>query len=167
MIKKTCERLMLIGFVLSLSVGCDQTTKRVAEQTLKGAAVQSMLHDIIRLQYIQNPGAFLGFGSHFSEGVKVCLFIIFPVLALIGAFFFVLFSQRLMPVQLIMISLIIGGGLGNLIDRVLLEGRVTDFMNLGIGTMRTGIFNVADVAIMIGVFGLFALNLKRPSKELQ
>jgi signal peptidase II len=45
---------------------------------------------------------------------------------------------------------ILAGGLGNLIDRVTNHGQVTDFLNLGIGSLRTGIFNVADVAITGG-----------------
>jgi signal peptidase II len=43
------------------------------------------------------------------------------------------------------------GGIGNLLDRVFYDGRVIDFMNLGIGRLRTGIFNVADVYITIGI----------------
>jgi signal peptidase II len=48
-------------------------------------------------------------------------------------------------------SLILGGGIGNVIDRVA-RGNVIDFLNFGIGNVRTGIFNIADVAIMAGVF---------------
>ena len=48
-----------------------------------------------------------------------------------------------------------GGGVGNLIDRVLFENGVIDFLNVGIGNLRTGIFNVADMAIMTGVVGFF------------
>ena len=49
------------------------------------------------------------------------------------------------------IALVVGGGLSNLIDRLVNEGRVVDFMQLGIGPLRTGVFNVADVAIMGGL----------------
>lgn len=49
-------------------------------------------------------------------------------------------------------ALIIGGGLSNLIDRIINQGAVIDFMNIGVGSLRTGIFNVADVAIMVGMF---------------
>jgi signal peptidase II len=47
-------------------------------------------------------------------------------------------------------ALLLGGAIGNLIDRVRFDGLVIDFMNLGIGPLRTGIFNVADVAISVG-----------------
>lgn len=48
------------------------------------------------------------------------------------------------------LRLALGGAIGNLIDRVRFDGLVIDFMNLGIGPLRTGIFNVADVAISVG-----------------
>ena len=52
--------------------------------------------------------------------------------------------------------LVAAGGAGNLVDRVVRDGRVIDFMNLGLGPVRTGIFNVADVQIMVGL-GLLLL----------
>jgi signal peptidase II len=64
---------------------------------------------------------------------------------------FVLASRRMNAVSIVGFSLVIAGGIGNLIDRIGNGGVVTDFMNLGIGRIRTGIFNVADVIIMIGV----------------
>ncbi len=59
----------------------------------------------------------------------------------------------------------VAGGIGNLIDRMLLDGHVTDFMNLGIGSFRTGIFNIADVILMMGAFGLFFLEIKSKTQE--
>jgi len=48
------------------------------------------------------------------------------------------------------LALLAGGGTSNLLDRLLYDGRVTDFLNVGIGSLRTGIFNLADMAIMAG-----------------
>lgn len=152
--KKRWERLLLIGFVLSLTIGCDQTTKRVAEQNLKGAPIHSMWNDTVRLHFVKNTGGFLGFGARFPTALKFWGFLILPVLTLLGMFLFGLFSRRISTFQLWMLMLIVGGGIGNLIDRIGLQGQVTDFMNMGIGWLRTGIFNVADVAIMVGMFGL-------------
>ena len=59
--------------------------------------------------------------------------------------------------QIIALALIAAGGFGNLIDRVLYDGRVTDFLNLGVGSLRTGIFNIADAVEVIGVL-FFALS---------
>ena len=52
--------------------------------------------------------------------------------------------------------MVLGGGFSNLLDRMLKSGAVADFMNIGIGNVRTGIFNLADVAIMVGAGVLLA-----------
>lgn len=58
--------------------------------------------------------------------------------------------RRVSPVGFAAAALLLAGALGNLIDRVRCDGLVIDFMNLGLGPVRTGIFNVADVAITAG-----------------
>lgn len=63
-------------------------------------------------------------------------------------------------IETIALSLAVGGGIGNLIDRIAF-GSVTDFLNFGIGQVRTGIFNVADMAIMAGLF-LFLYAAMKP-----
>ncbi len=148
------DKILWIALVVSLTVGCDQTTKRVAEQTLKGSAVLSMLNDTVRLLYVENTGAFLGFGSWFPAKLKFWTFLIMPIVMLTGMLLFGLYSRRMTRLQLLFLMLAVGGGLSNLIDRVFLGGKVTDFLNMGIGSLRTGIFNIADVAIMFGMFGL-------------
>ena len=64
-------------------------------------------------------------------------------------------SKRMSTSQIVGAALICGGGLGNVIDRVSHGGYVTDFLNIGVGPVRTGIFNVADMALMLGVALLF------------
>ncbi len=162
MLKKTCERLLLIALVLSASVGCDQTTKRIAEQSLSGGNSHTMFYDTVRLHYIQNSGAFLGLGSDYNELTKLFLFILLPIMLLLSAAAFIALKRNLSHINVFLIALIIGGGLGNLIDRIFLGGHVTDFINIGIGSLRTGIFNIADVAIMIGAIGmLFFIEWRR------
>lgn len=152
--------------MLSSCIGCDQVTKRIAEKTLADEPVHSFLFDTFRLQYIQNQGAFLGFGSNFSSTTKLWLFLILPFIFLMSAAIFVSFSRKLTAFQVIMISLIVGGGISNLIDR-LLQGSVTDFLNIGLGSLRTGIFNIADVAIMAGAIGLIALEFLERKNSLK
>ena len=48
-------------------------------------------------------------------------------------------------------SFIVAGGMGNVLDRMMYHRHVTDFMNMGIGNLRTGIFNVADMYVCAGV----------------
>lgn len=59
-------------------------------------------------------------------------------------------------------SLVLSGGVGNPVDRIVYDGRVVDFMNLGIGSLHTGIFNVADVYIRTGAFLLVLRAFQRP-----
>jgi signal peptidase II len=64
-------------------------------------------------------------------------------------------------------ALIIGGGFSNLLDRLYNDGLVVDFMNAGIGPVRTGIFNLADVAIMAGsgMLVTWSLFVKKPRRS--
>lgn len=157
------ERFFWLSLVLSASIGCDQTTKRIAEQTLVNT--HSFLFDTVRLQFIKNSGAFLGFGADFSPVLKAWLFLAFPIVFLVAACIFMVFSTKLRHYHRILIALMISGGIGNLIDRILLDGHVTDFLNIGIGPVRTGIFNIADVAIMIGAIGLIFFEIREKFAE--
>jgi signal peptidase II len=63
--------------------------------------------------------------------------------------------------------MIFAGGLGNIIDRIAFDRHVTDFMNVGIGSLRTGIFNVADMCVTAGVIVLlFAYWDRKPKEEV-
>jgi signal peptidase II len=65
-----------------------------------------------------------------------------------------IFGSRLTWLQRVALAAIGAGGAGNLIDRVRFDGAVTDFLNLGLGSLRTGIFNVADTLVMLGALVL-------------
>jgi signal peptidase II len=145
------KKAVLIGVVLFLCVGCDRVTKTVAENHLASSQPVHLMGDVFQLQYTPNEGGFLGLGAGLPAPVRFWLFTVFVGAALIGALGFVWVSQVMNhPVNILGVSLTIGGGLGNLIDRLLNGGEVVDFVNVGVGNLRTGIFNLADVAIMIG-----------------
>lgn len=167
MTKNLFEKFLVLGLLFLSGVGCDQTTKRIAEQTLSPSSTYSYFFDTVRIQLIKNSGAFLGFGAHFSEQTKFWLFIVFPILLLSCGLLLILLSRRIEFIKKVMVVLMLSGGIGNLIDRIMLDGAVTDFINIGIGNIRTGIFNIADVAIMLGVIGLFCTEFfrtyRRPS----
>jgi signal peptidase II len=132
------------------TVGCDQATKFVAKDNLREAGSMTFMGDVFRLEYAENTGAFLSLGAHLPEAVRFWIFIAFS-----GVFLwmiaFHIFSKDMSTLRMMGLSLMLGGGIGNLIDRIL-RGSVIDFMNMGLGSLRTGIFNVADVAIMAGLF---------------
>ena len=151
--KKYLIRLAMVLLVVLVNIGCDQKTKDIATNKLPHGVESSYLGDTFRLIYVENTGAFLSLGANQSERIRFWLLKFLPVLLLIVLSLYTLFSQQLDTLQIIALSFILGGGISNIFDR-LLYGKVVDFMNMGIGDLRTGIFNFADVSIMVGM-GLF------------
>ncbi|MFA7061088.1 MAG: signal peptidase II [Pedobacter sp.] len=112
----------------------------------------------------ENPGAFLSLGAGSPESIRFWVFTLIVGLILAGLLVYLLTSKNNSRARIISLSLVLGGGIGNLIDRVFNEGRVIDFMNIGIGSLRSGVFNVADIAISCGVVWL-CVNSLRVCKE--
>ncbi|NLV41863.1 MAG: signal peptidase II [Candidatus Hydrogenedentes bacterium] len=155
------KKALLLATVALPTLALDHATKWAAIVYLKeGYPVYSWLGDLFRLQYAENTGAFLSLGSTLSDFWRAWVMIGVNSLILLGVLFFLLiarFSNTVAPAAL---SLVLAGGVGNLIDRVFRDGRVVDFMNMGVSagdfSLRTGIFNIADLAIVAGVVLLVA-----------
>jgi signal peptidase II len=145
------KRLVLVFAVLVGSVGCDQATKRVAVATLDGQPTKQFLGDTVRVGLARNEGAFLSLGADLPEGERFWLLTVSVGMMLLGLLAFTLKSKGLPLLQVAGLALMLGGGASNWLDRARDGGAVVDFLNLGIGSLRTGIFNVADVAIVAGV----------------
>ena len=150
------RKLLLLAAVALPTLALDHATKWAAIAYLKeGYPVYSWLGDLFRLQYAENTGAFLSLGSTLSGFWRASVMVGVNSLILLGVLIFLLaarFSNITAPTAL---SLVLAGGVGNLIDRVFRDGVVVDFMNMGVGfgdfSLRTGIFNIADLAIVAGV----------------
>lgn len=161
--KNNTTRLLGLLFALFALVGCDQATKIVATRQLATIEPISFFGNLFRLEYAENPGAFLSFGASMTEETRYWVFIVMVSAILLAAFIFLLRSYKTWPMPaLFALVLVISGGGSNLLSRVLNDGHVIDFMNIGIGNLRTGIFNVADMAIMSGVGLLFIFSLRSP-----
>jgi signal peptidase II len=154
----TLPARLLLLLAIAATIGCDRVTKHVAATTLAGTPAQSFLADTFRLEYLENSGAFLGLGARWPRPVRVAIFTIGNGLFLIAVSVTALRLQW-SGLALAGVALFVAGGVSNLLDR-LAYGSVIDFMNVGIGSVRTGIFNVADMAIMAGV-GLALLGASR------
>ena len=131
------------------TIGCDRATKHWAQSTLAQSGARSYLGNVVLLEYAENPGAFLSVGADWPPRARFFLFGAGGAL-LLACTGLALMSNGRSIVSIVGVTLFVSGGLSNLIDR-LSRGLVIDFMNVGIGPVRTGIFNVADVAIMAGV----------------
>lgn len=150
---------VLLVITMIATIACDRVTKQAAAG-LAGTPTRSFLGDTCRLEYAENEGAFLGLGANWPLPVRTALFGVGNgVLLLVMA---VLTMRLHWPgPALFGLALFVSGGLSNLLDRVV-HGKVIDFMNVGIGPVRTGIFNVADVAILLGA-ALVLITVSRTS----
>jgi signal peptidase II len=152
-------RIVLFVAVV-ITIGCDRVTKHVAERTLAGNGFRSFLSDTVRLQYAENTGGFLGLGGDLHPAARTALFEVATGIILLAIVAWAV-RLRLAGWALIGLALFVTGGACNWIDRVA-RGSVVDFLIVGIGPVRTGIFNVADVAIMVGA-AVFALtHIRQP-----
>ena len=153
---RVCALLLLLS-----AIGCDRVTKHLAVASLADTAPRSYLADTLRLEYAENTGAFLSVGSALPEWARTGLFQVGVGVAL-AVLAFVAFKYRWTGLKLAGAALVFSGGVSNLIDRIA-QGHVVDFLSVGVGPLRTGIFNVADVAIMAG--GALIALTARSSKE--
>jgi signal peptidase II len=157
----TFRRGVLLCLLLAATAGCDRVTKHLAVTTLAGGDSYSYLGDTVRLDYHENAGGFLSAGAQWSSSTRAIVFQFANALFLGGI---MLMSLRFKWSRLAKVGLVmfVAGGLSNLIDRVAM-GSVIDFLNIGIGPVRTGIFNIADVAIMVGVALMIVDHWRRPA----
>jgi signal peptidase II len=155
-------RLVLL-IAIGATIGCDRVTKHAAAITLSEAPGRSFLADTVRLEYVENTGAFLGLGADWPYPARAAIFGLGNGL-LLAALVLVASRGRWPPRALLGTALVVAGGGSNLVDRIT-HGMVIDFVNVGIGSLRTGIFNVADIAIMVGaaILMLEAYRLGRPA----
>ncbi len=160
------RKFTILTITLILCVGCDQTTKYTAKELLSPDSIVRLFDDTIRLQYTQNKGGLLSLGASLSEETRFWIFVVSVSLALALMLLYLVSSRTLTLLPAIALSLVLAGGTSNLIDRLVYKGAVVDFMNVGIGGLRTGVFNVADVAIVAGagLLVVFALLEGRSSQ---
>jgi signal peptidase II len=147
---RSFPRYLLVTLTLFCCVGCDQVSKSAARAFLSSGVQESFLADSLRLQLVENPGSFLSIGASLPAQLRFSIFTAAVAMLLIGLVGASLFAKRLGTLRFVALALVAGGGISNLIDRLIYDGRVTDFLNVGIGSLRTGIFNIADMSILAG-----------------
>jgi signal peptidase II len=149
-----CRGIVFVSVLLA-SAGCDHATKQLARAVLTDAGTISLAADTIRFELAANPGGFLNFGAGLPTEVRRVLFLFVVPLAVALVSLLVLRSDSPSAGSLVGLGLVAGGGLANWLDRLVHDGTVTDFVRLGLGPLRTGIFNVADLAVLAGAFVLY------------
>jgi signal peptidase II len=147
--------------IISLCIAVDQVAKWLAKTYLGPDGFISFAGDMFRLQYAENTGAFLSLGSSLPEPWRHIVFTVFVGIFLLALLAYLLFNPSLSREYVACLALVCAGGLSNLIDRIAYGGRVVDFLNVGMGPLRTGIFNVADMAITGGALLLLIDSFRR------
>ena len=146
-------RRLVLAIIILVTIAIDQQTKMMARASSMNERARHY-SNALTLLYTENPGAFLSLGEDLPANVRHLIFDGLVSIGLLAAAF-VLFTGRMQPgPDDIAIAFIIGGGVGNLVDRFRLGGRVTDFIYLQAGPVHTGVFNIADMAITGGVLWL-------------
>ncbi|HSQ41254.1 MAG TPA: signal peptidase II [Fibrobacteraceae bacterium] len=146
--------------LVALNVGVDRISKWIALANLEGRGAVSVVGDYFVLVLARNQGAFLSAGASLPPTLRWLFLSGLPTLALLFAVIWLLLHPEIRRSVAISTACIIGGGVSNIFDRLFNDGRVVDFMNFGIGSLRTGILNVADLSITFGAIALFWFSRK-------
>ena len=147
---KTVIRIVLILLIITVNIGCDQFSKKMVKRSVLPYETIHVLNNHLTVTRVENSGAFLSAGDSMSRASKQIFLTLIPMVAMVLGLFY-LFFRPVSGNMLIGLCFVIGGGVGNLFDRIL-YGSVTDFLYLKFGIFQTGIFNMADVSIMAGLF---------------
>ena len=143
-------RAIFIITLLCSNVGCDQISKGIVRRGIDHHEYISVIQDHLTLTRVENTGAFLSAGNDLPEPLKTILLTVLPLVILIAGFIYVLRVNHLSHLSISGICFVIGGGIGNIYDRIQ-YGSVTDFLHVDLILFETGIFNMADVSIMTGM----------------
>ena len=147
---KNVTRIVAILIILGLNVGCDQISKNMVRKQIRYNEQINLLDTYVTLTKIENTGAFLSLGNSYPKPVKILLMIIIPLVLLGAGTIFMLIKSNLSRITTLGMCFIVGGGVGNIYDRIV-YGSVTDFLHIDFVLFQTGIFNLADLSVMIGV----------------
>lgn len=150
--------ILLIAIILG-AVALDQLTKWLAFAYLQGHASFPIWQDVLHLTFAKNEGAAFGMLSDHRW-----VFMIFSSVAIVGLTFYLFrFRPKSRYVQ-ITLAMIIGGGIGNMIDRFAL-GYVIDFIDFTL--IDFAIFNVADSFVTVGAFMLMGYLIADTVREFK
>jgi signal peptidase II len=152
-LSETGKKKMLPFFLALGILILDQTTKALVGRLIPVGSRIRVMGDFLWLWHVRNIGLAFSIGSDFPPIARELLFIALPLLVLTVLVVFYFRSQDLNAVQRWSIAAILGGGLGNLIDRALRPDGVVDFISVRfyglLGMERYPTFNVADSSVVV------------------
>ncbi len=146
------KQLLIISATLIFSICSDQYTKLIAKKYLTNQELISNNSSIINFSYVENSTGFLGILNGLPEYIQFFLLNICVALLLLYCLYYLFFLKSRTILHAFALALLTGGGISNLVDRIINDGKVVDFIQLGTGSLKTGIFNLADIYILAGSF---------------
>ncbi|RPJ04049.1 MAG: signal peptidase II [Spirochaetaceae bacterium] len=139
--------------------------------TMREGQAIDVLGDFFRIRFVRNPNIIFGFGSELPEFLRPVILVVFPVLAVILLVVFCIRAKDLKDVFRLPLAAIVGGGLGNLVDRMFRPEGVVDFLDFNfygiLGWNRFPTFNIADSSITIGVSLIFIISVYHEIKRIR
>jgi len=161
MAAKNLIKTIVILSIIIINIGCDQVSKKIVRQTVAPYETIHLLSNHLTVTRVENSGAFLSAGDSLPKSVKNVFLSLLPLIAVAMGLIYVLSNPGISNSLIAGFCFVIGGGIGNIFDRIVF-GSVTDFLHINFGLFQTGIFNMADLSIMIGIsITLVQLFLKR------
>ena len=148
---KRVLRIFYILILLVSTISCDQITKDIVRKKMEYHTQINVISTYVILTKVENTGAFLGLGNSIPRPLYVLLMILLPLIAIGYALYYLMKKNTLSNLLIIGISFAIGGGIGNIIDRIV-YGSVTDFLYFDFVVFHTGVVNMADISVTIGYF---------------
>jgi len=157
------KKYWIFGLVTVAVLTLDQLTKSLIDSQMRLHESIPIISGLFRLTYIKNPGAAFGLLAESHPYFRAVFFICVSVAAIILIGYYLKREKDSSPLMTLTLSLIMGGALGNLIDRIRF-GEVIDFLDFYIGPHHWPAFNVADSAITVGaVLLLYTIISKKTS----
>ncbi|WP_417619881.1 signal peptidase II [Oceanihabitans sediminis] len=159
------KRTLFVLILIVFNIAIDQISKFWIRANVTNHSKSEIIGDYLTLHNVENAGAFLGMGSELNPTMRAIFLLIIPIAVMVYVLYLIFKDKNLDTYSLIGFCCIVGGGMANIYDRFM-YGSVTDFLHIDLGgVFRTGIFNVADMSVMLGLGLLITGNILLNKKQ--
>ncbi len=159
------SRTASIILIIAINIIIDQISKVWVRSSFSYGEIKRIVGDTFIMQYVENKGAFLGLGSDMNDTLRIILLLILPTLVLGYLIYYLITNKALDKLSLFAFCCIAGGGISNVFDRIV-RNQVTDYFYIYFNdTIKTGIFNIADMSVTFGMLILLYTVLFKNKKS--
>ncbi len=160
-VQKRDMKPRLVSLILSAGIILlDQVSKLIVTLSVPRGRGVAVIDDFFRIIHVQNPAIAFSIGRSLAEGTQRTLFSFLPLLVIVLLFLYYLFTrEKLTGFQRWTFAALLGGGLGNYVDRIFRPAGVVDFLDFRfyglLGMERWPTFNLADATVVVSGILLF------------